>query len=84
MRFKLFSWFLLALALSITGCQAWSQMGQNIPTGSRVPAPGTGTYQVPSSYYNNGAKTGTVGSTVNPSAPFKRPVPVSRTTTRQV
>lgn len=51
-----------------SGCQSWSQMGQGIPSGSRVPPPGTGTYQVPSSYYNNtsGAKAGTASTSQAP------------------
>lgn len=57
----------VCVALALSGCQSWSQMSQSMPTASRVPPPGTGTYQVPSSYYNNqGAKTNTTTSTTNP------------------
>lgn len=60
---------LLAFFVStVGGCQSWSQVGQGVPGGSRVAPPGTGTYQVPSSYYNNGARTGAVNSTSNPAA----------------
>lgn len=59
--------FLAIIALSTTfglsGCQSWSQLGQ--PNGSRVPPPGTGTFQVPSNYYNGAApKPGALGSNV--------------------
>lgn len=63
MRVRIAGWFVSTLAIGISGCQSWSQLGQTMPTGSRVPPPGTGTFQVPSSYYNssNGA-AGKVGS----------------------
>ena len=55
--------FLLA---AIGGCQSWSQVGQGFPAGSRVAPPGTGTYNVPSSYYNgpkaSGVNTGAVNT----------------------
>lgn len=39
----------------VCGCQSWSQVGQGFPNGTRVAPPGTGTFNVPSSYYNKGA-----------------------------
>lgn len=69
MRRQIAGWVLAGWAMGISGCQSWSQVGQGIPSGARVPPPGTGTYQVPPNYYNNatGAKTGAVGSNVQPS-----------------
>lgn len=56
------------LVAAIGGCQSWSQVGQGFPAGSRVAPPGTGTYNVPSSYYN-GPKAGTASTgAVNPNA----------------
>ncbi len=49
------------LVTASVGCQSWSQVGQGMPVGSRVPPPGTGTYNVPSSYYN-GPKAGTAST----------------------
>ena len=46
---------------AIGGCQSWSQVGQGLPNGSRVAPPGTGTYNVPSNYYN-GPKAGTAST----------------------
>lgn len=68
MRRQVVGWVLASLAVSVSGCQSWSQVAQGIPSGSRVPPPGTGTYQVPSSYYNNGAaaKSGAVSSNAQP------------------
>lgn len=68
MRRQVFGCVLASLAVSVSGCQSWSQVSQGIPSGSRVPPPGTGTYQVPSSYYNNGAgaKTGAVSTSAQP------------------
>ena len=65
MRRHLSSWILASGMIAICGCQSWSQIGQAVPGGSRVPPPGTGTYNVPSSYYNNGAgaKSGALSST---------------------
>ncbi len=45
------------------GCQSWSQVGQGFPSNTRVAPPGTGTYNVPSSYYNGG-KGAAVGSNI--------------------
>ena len=59
---------MIFLAVAIGGCQSWSQVGQGFPAGSRVAPPGTGTYPVPSSYYN-GPKAGTASTgAVNPNA----------------
>lgn len=44
------------VALSLTamcGCQTWSTGGYPLQNVSRVPPPGTGTYQLPNGYYNN-------------------------------
>ncbi len=49
------------LLAALGGCQSWSQVGQGFPAGSRVAPPGTGTYNVPSSYYN-GPKAGTAST----------------------
>jgi hypothetical protein len=70
MRRQVAGWVLAGLAVNVSGCQSWSQVGQGIPSGARVPPPGTGTYSVPSSYYNNaaGAKTGTVSTGAQPAA----------------
>lgn len=67
MRRQVVGWVLASLAVGVSGCQSWSQIGQGMPSGSRVPPPGTGTYPVPSSYYNGaGAKTGAVSSNAQP------------------
>jgi hypothetical protein len=68
MRRQIAGWVLASWAMGISGCQSWSQVGQGIPSGARVPPPGTGTYQVPPNYYNNatGAKTGAVSSNGQP------------------
>ena len=45
---------LLALSVTtLTACQSWSPAGTPLNNPARVPPPGTGTYQVPSAYYNN-------------------------------
>ncbi len=51
----------LACIVAALGCQSWSQVGQGFPSNSRVAPPGTGTYNVPSNYYN-GPKPGTVSA----------------------
>ena len=44
----------VALAVvSLCGCQSWSPGGFPLQNMSRVPPPGTGTYQLPNGYYNN-------------------------------
>jgi len=69
MRLRGASYGLVCLALALSGCQSWSQMTQNMPSAARVPPPGTGTYQVPSSYYSNqGAKTNATTSTATGAA----------------
>lgn len=50
----------IATCLVMTGCQGWSGtnwQGPSLPlsSASRVPPPGTGTYQLPGSYYTNPA-----------------------------
>lgn len=66
-RFGHAGWLMTILAIGgaigLSGCQSWSQLGQ--PSGSRVAPPGTGTFQVPSNYYNGAApKTSSLGSSV--------------------
>lgn len=68
MRMVLSGLLLAGWVSAVGGCQSWSQVGQGVPSGARVPAPGTGTYQLPTSYYNNGARTGAVSTTTNPAA----------------
>ena len=44
----------LLLALGhLVGCQSWQGAGFPMQNATRVPPPGTGTYPVPSGYYNN-------------------------------
>lgn len=83
MRRQVVGWVLASLAVSVSGCQSWSQVAQGIPSGSRVPPPGTGTYQVPSSYYNNGAaaKTGAVSSNAQPAGGTNTAAAANNTTT---
>jgi hypothetical protein len=40
--------------LSLCGCQTWSNGAYPLQNVSRVPPPGTGSYQMPNGYYNNG------------------------------
>jgi len=37
----------------LAGCQSWQGTSFPIQNATRVPPPGTGTYQLPSGYYNN-------------------------------
>lgn len=68
MRRILSAMSLACFVAAIGGCQSWSQVGQGFPAGSRVAPPGTGTYNVPSSYYN-GPKAGAAGAgTINGNA----------------
>lgn len=53
------SGLVLLLLGTVGGCQSWSQINPAIPTGARVPPPGTGTYPVQNQYYN-APKTGAV------------------------
>lgn len=41
------------VGLCLTGCQSWQAGGFPMQNGTRVPPPGTGTYQLPNGYYNN-------------------------------
>ena len=66
MRRHISGWLLAPWVIALCGCQSWSQVGQGIPGGARVPPPGTGTYQVPSSYYNNGVPKVGAASTSAP------------------
>ncbi len=50
---NLFSRLLIAVSLSFSGCQSWQGAAFPLPNATRVPPPGTGTYQLPSGYYNN-------------------------------
>ncbi len=43
---------IVTCALS-TGCQSWQGSQFALPNTTRVPPPGTGTYQLPTGYYNN-------------------------------
>lgn len=68
MRRILSAMSLSCFVAAVGGCQSWSQVGQGFPAGSRVAPPGTGTYNVPSSYYN-GPKAGAAGAgTINGNA----------------
>ena len=52
--YKLVCFSFASLALfGLTGCQAWYGGGYPLQSNSRVPPPGTGSFQVPSTYYNN-------------------------------
>ena len=46
-------WMLIASAVSLSGCQSWSGGTFPLQSQTRVPPPGTGTYQLPNGYYNN-------------------------------
>lgn len=61
---------------SLTGCQSW-QGGYPLSNPARVPPPGTGTYQVPSGYYNN---TGGQVSQMNPVGGFSNGMPSTNLT----
>lgn len=62
---------LCACSLSFTGCQSWYSGGYPFNNPSRVPPPGTGTYQLSSGYYNNpGATHGQLSG--NPAMPAGR------------
>ncbi len=48
--------FYSALLIAIThavGCQSWQGASFPLQNSTRVPPPGTGTYQLPTGYYNN-------------------------------
>jgi hypothetical protein len=50
----LFAYVLISGAISgLSGCQAWPAANYPMQNATRVPPPGTGTYQLPSGYYNN-------------------------------
>lgn len=42
-----------AMVSSFAGCQSWQGAPFPMQNATRVPPPGTGTYQLPSGYYNN-------------------------------
>lgn len=52
---SLFRLTLVAACLNFTGCQSWQGAAFPLPNASRVPPPATGSYQLPSGYYNNSA-----------------------------
>jgi hypothetical protein len=79
MRMVMSGCLLACLMSGLSGCQSWSQVGQGVPGGSRVAPPGTGTYQVPSSYYNNGSKTGAINTTSSPAASVAATTPTATT-----
>lgn len=43
----------LAVGASLCGCASWQATPLPIPNATRVPPPGTGTYQLPKDYFNN-------------------------------
>lgn len=52
----------LLLAAGICGCQTWAPGAFPMQNPSRVPPPGTGTYQLPSGYYNSTSASNPSGS----------------------
>lgn len=71
--------------VGFTGCRAWTG-GYPLQSPSRVPPPGTGTYQVPSNYYNNpgtvsqaysGGATNVAASNLNTGYPATNLVPAT-------
>ena len=52
---SLFNLTLVTACLTFTGCQSWQGAAFPLPNASRVPPPATGSYQLPSGYYNNSA-----------------------------
>ncbi len=79
---KVMSGCLLAASLSFaSGCQGFSRM--DMPSGSRVPPPGTGTFQTPSNYYG-GAKPGAVSPTSTSMTPGTQGSVASSSTGGQV
>lgn len=58
-------WPVVGVALAaIGGCQSWQGANFPVTNATRVPPPGTGTYQLPNGYYNSTNST----SAVSPSA----------------
>ncbi len=47
------AWCCAVAAIAVSGCQTWAPTGFPLQNMSRVPPPGTGTYQMPNGYYNN-------------------------------
>lgn len=43
---------LIAVAVGLSGCQAWPGANFPVQNTTRVPPPGTGTYNLPGGYYN--------------------------------
>lgn len=62
----LYSALIVALAHT-TGCQSWQGASFPLQNATRVPPPGTGTYQMPSGYYNN-TNTSSLSPSTLPSA----------------
>lgn len=52
----------------LCGCQTWSNGGYPLQNVSRVPPPGTGTYQLPNGYYNNTTAVSPSGQVMTASA----------------
>ncbi len=50
---RLFYCTLLTVFTATVGCQSWQGGGFPVQNATRVPPPGTGTYQLPTGYYNN-------------------------------
>ncbi len=53
---KLFNRSAAALLILGSGCKSWSSDNYSLYNATRVPPPGTGTYQLPNGYYNNAAQ----------------------------
>lgn len=47
----------VAAGCCLAGCQSWQGAGFPVQNATRVPPPGTGTYQLPSGYYNNSSSS---------------------------
>ncbi len=55
------------LGVCLSGCQSWQSGGFPLQNTTRVPPPGTGTFQVPNAYYNNGST-----SSISPNDQFNQ------------
>lgn len=60
---NVFGTVVMVAFVGLTGCQAWPGANFPLQNATRVPPPGTGTYPVPSGYYNNNATSSFVPST---------------------
>lgn len=50
---KTASLVMIVVATCVCGCQTWPNANFPLQNATRVPPPGTGTYQLPTGYYNN-------------------------------